>query len=104
MPSNWRRPKSFTRRACVHSIASSFASDGLGVVGGNVKVGASSATASKVTFEGSLPLVFGFQAARLVYDKGRYQRFELLREDRALEAAPRSTLIGGDAAFVRLDS
>jgi hypothetical protein len=72
-----------------------------GVVGGNVKVGAASASASTVTFEGSLPLVFGFQAARLVYDGGRYQRFELLHEDRALEAAPRGALVG-EAAFVRL--
>ena len=72
-----------------------------GVVGGNVKVGASSASASTITFEGSLPLVFGFQAARLVYDGGRYQRFELLHEDRALESAPRGALLG-EAAFVRL--
>ena len=72
-----------------------------GVVGGNVKVGPASATASKVTFEGGLPLVFGFQAARLVYDNGRYQRFELLRDDRTLERAEPAGLVG-EGPFVRL--
>jgi hypothetical protein len=72
-----------------------------GVVGGNVKVGPSSATAAKVTFEGSLPLVFAFQAARLVYDKGRYQRFDLLRDETPLERAVPSGLVG-PSPFVRL--
>jgi hypothetical protein len=43
-----------------------------GVVGGNVKVGASSQKAAKLTYEGPTPLVFGFQAVQLFYDKGRY--------------------------------
>jgi hypothetical protein len=40
------------------------------VVGGNVKVGAPGEVSSKVTYEGSVPLVFGFQAARLYYENG----------------------------------
>jgi hypothetical protein len=72
-----------------------------GVVGGNVKVGPSSDSASTVTFEGSLPLVFGFQAARLVYDKGRYKRFELVHDDTTLERARPSGLVG-NGPFVRL--
>lgn len=72
-----------------------------GVVGGNVKVGPSAATASKVTFESSQPLVFGFQAARLVYEGGHYQRFELLRDEAALEALPAPGLLG-EGPFVRL--
>lgn len=58
-----------------------------GVVGGNVKVGPEAATASKVTFEGSLPLVFAFQAVRLVYEKGCYRRFELVAAGSAFHKA-----------------
>jgi hypothetical protein len=72
-----------------------------GVVGGNVRVGPAGASASKITFEGGLHLVFGFQAARLVYDGGRYQRFELLRDEAALERAPVPALVG-EGPFVRL--
>jgi hypothetical protein len=72
-----------------------------GVVGGNVKIGPASEKASKVSFEGSLPLVFGFQAVRLVYEKGRYQRFEILRDDAALEAAPAPGLLS-EGPFVRM--
>jgi hypothetical protein len=70
-----------------------------GVVGGNVKVGPAAATASKVTFEGSLPLVFAFQAARLVYEKGRYTRFELTDHASAFEKAPE---LLSEGSFVRL--
>lgn len=72
-----------------------------GVVGGNVKVGAGSERSSKVTFEGPLPLVFGFQAVRLFYEKGRYQRFEVLRGDAALEAAPEPGILS-QGPFVRM--
>jgi len=73
-----------------------------GVVGGNVKVGPGSERSSKVTFEGSVPLVFGFQAVRLFYEKGRYQRFEVLGGGAALEKVPEPELLG-EGPFVRLD-
>ena len=76
-----------------------------GVVGGNVKVGGKAEVTSKVTYEGSVPLVFGFQAARLFYENGRYQRFELLRDsstlERALPGRPAQPLLS-DGPFVRL--
>jgi hypothetical protein len=46
------------------------------IVGGNVKVSSQVGVSSKVTFEGSLSLVFGFQAVQLFYDQGRYTAFE----------------------------
>jgi len=77
-----------------------------GVVGGTVKVGAGSGEASKVTFEGPLPLVFGFQAVRLFYEKGRYQRFEVLSGGAALEKAPAPEAAGtsllSEGSFVRM--
>jgi hypothetical protein len=41
-------------------------------VGGTVTVGGSSATDARVTYEGRVPLVFGFQAVRLFYEKRAY--------------------------------
>lgn len=70
-----------------------------GVVGGNVKVGPASATASRITFEGSLPLVFAFQAARLVYEHGRYRRFELGEHGVGFTA---TNELLGEGPFVRL--
>ena len=72
-----------------------------GVVGGNVKVGGGSDRSSKVTFEGPLPLVFGFQAVRLFYEKGRYQRFEVLSGDAALEKAPTPEILS-EGPFVKM--
>jgi hypothetical protein len=43
-----------------------------GLVSGNVKVGTESATSTKLTYEGKVPLVFGFQAVQLYYDNGAY--------------------------------
>ena len=75
------------------------------VVGGNVKVGGHAEATSKVTYEGSVPLVFGFQAARLFYEGGHYQRFELLSDSttmvRGLPGRPSQTLLS-EGAFVRL--
>jgi hypothetical protein len=56
------------------------------LVGANVKVSGSKEKTSKVTYEGALPLVFGFQAVRLDYEEGRYTRFEPVKAgDQALE-------------------
>lgn len=43
-----------------------------GIVSGNVKVGTESSTSTKLTYEGKIPLVFGFQAVQLFYDNGQY--------------------------------
>jgi hypothetical protein len=48
------------------------------IVGGNVTVSASQDAAAKITYEGKIPLVFGFQAVRLFYQGGRYTSFEPL--------------------------
>jgi hypothetical protein len=74
------------------------------VVGGNVTVGGKAEVTSKVTYEGSVPLVFGFQAVRLFYEDGRYQRFELLSDSTTMVRglpgrAPQPLL--GQGAFVR---
>jgi hypothetical protein len=45
------------------------------VVGGNVNVSTSSEADSKLTYEGKIPLVFGFQAVRIYYDDGNYTAF-----------------------------
>src|SRR5258705_1097576 len=42
------------------------------VVGGNVSVASDSTVASKLTYEGKIPLIFGFQAVQLFFEDGRY--------------------------------
>lgn len=49
-----------------------------GIVGANVSVSASQDASAKITYEGKLPLIFGFQAVRLFYEDGRYTSFEPL--------------------------
>jgi hypothetical protein len=46
------------------------------IVGGNVKVYGKGEDSSVITFEGSTPLVFGFQGWQLFYDKGKITRIE----------------------------
>ena len=48
------------------------------IVGGKVKVAVAGSASSKITYQGSDQLVFGFQAVRLFYDDGRYTAFEPL--------------------------
>ena len=50
-------------------------------MGGNVAVSGSSDSTTNVAFEGSVPLVFGFQAIRLIYEDGRYTTFKSLPAD-----------------------
>ncbi|MCP9493857.1 MAG: hypothetical protein MSG64_05295 [Pyrinomonadaceae bacterium MAG19_C2-C3] len=72
---NTIKSKKFTTEA----ITSSGTSVGVDVpviqqaVGASVGVKKEGSSTSKVTFEGSMPLVFGFQAIRLVYDKGVFR-------------------------------
>jgi len=60
-------------------------------VGGSVKVGGSNTTDAKVTYEGTIPLVFGFQAVQLFYDKRAYTVMKPAQGvvARALGSAPR---------------
>lgn len=79
------------------------------VVGGNVKVSASGVASSKITYEGSVPLVFGFQAVRLFYDRGRYTAFAPLEPGAGLRALERSPADGAtrlmvESPLVRLHS
>lgn len=46
------------------------------LVGAKVKVSGESNKTNSVTFEGDTPLVFGFQARRLMYDGGNYLKIE----------------------------
>jgi hypothetical protein len=78
-----------------------------GIVGGAVKVGATPGGTSKLAYEGTTPLVFGFQAARLFYDAGRYTAFRPLKPgEAALEAgasaAARAEYLQTDSPFARL--
>lgn len=78
------------------------------IVGGNVKVSGAATVTSKVTYESSVPLVFGFQAVRLFYDQGRYTAFEPLAAGavgmKALSQVPSdgAQRLVTDSAFVRL--
>lgn len=80
-----------------------------GVVGGTVKVAATGGSSSKVVYEGTVPLVFGFQAARLYYENGRYTAFKpLAAGDTALESvtAPRdgrADYLVTESPFIRLN-
>jgi hypothetical protein len=48
------------------------------IVGGNVKVSAAGSASGTITYEGPVPLVFGFQAVRLYYENGAYTAFKPL--------------------------
>ena len=70
-----------------------------GIVGGNVNVSGNSDSTSEVTFEGEVPLVFGFQAVRLIYEDGRYTAFKPLAADGgALSLQPLENLSQGSQA------
>lgn len=78
------------------------------VVGAKAKVTADSSARSKITYEGSVPLVFGFQAIRLFYEDDHYTAFEPLTAGasgmKALERVPEdgTTRLVSSGAFVRL--
>ena len=79
-----------------------------GVVGGNVGVKANQEVKSKVTYEGKVPLVFGFQAVRLFYERGTYTALRPLDTGktalRALEDVPDdgAERLMTDAPFIQL--
>lgn len=75
------------------------------VVGGKVNVSADAQSSSKITYEGDVPLVFGFQAVQLYYEKGRYTAIKPLAA--VLKKLPKQRKDGAtpltvDSSFVRL--
>lgn len=76
------------------------------LVGTNVEVGTHNSVASKITYKGSIPLVFGFQAVRIYYDEGRYSSFKPLKAGRAAMRSSRTSsdqeLLKTESPFVRL--
>ncbi|MBM3212429.1 hypothetical protein FJZ33_09425 [Candidatus Poribacteria bacterium] len=80
-----------------------------GVVGGNVKVSGSLTVSSKIIYESSFPLVFGFQAVRLFYDQGHYTAFEFLSSNVNMKAFSNLPSDGTqhlmtDSPFIRLSA
>lgn len=79
-----------------------------GVVGGNVKVSTTGGTSDKVLYEGAVPLVFGFQAARVYYENGRYSAFKPLPPGHtaleAKKAGARAEYHQSESPFVRFDA
>lgn len=47
-------------------------------IGGNLKVSKNDSAATSITYEGEIPLVFGFQAVRLIFDDGVYRTMKLV--------------------------
>ncbi len=78
------------------------------VVGANVKVSVEADASAKVTYEGNVPLVFGFQAVQLFYEQGKYTAFRPLESGqgamRGLEPPKDdgATRYTGVSPFVRL--
>jgi hypothetical protein len=63
-------------------------------VGGNVKVSSNSKYSSAITFEGDTPLVFGFQAWQLFYNKGKISRIEPVQKVTLAGPKSKSNLLG----------
>jgi len=60
-----------------------------GIVGSNIKVSSQGQDSSAITFEGSILLVFGFQAVQLFYDRGHYTRQEPVKADAVMRGTSR---------------
>jgi hypothetical protein len=68
-----------------------------GAVKGDVKVSADSASAAKITYEGKVPLAFGFQAGQLFYENGVYTAIKPVETGEvAARAFPEPTKDGAD--------
>ena len=78
------------------------------IVGANVGVNTKTEAATKLSYEGKVPLVFAFQAVQIFYDDGRYTAFEPV-EDVALKSLSnvkgnmsRADLLMTQDTFVRI--
>jgi hypothetical protein len=75
------------------------------IVGADVKVSGDAETTTKVTYEGKVPLAFGFQAVQLFYQDGAYTAFEPTElAMKALEQTPQdgTQRLMTESPFVRL--
>lgn len=61
-----------------------------GLVGSNVTITGKGDSSSIITFEGNVPLVFGFQVWQLFYYKGKYQRQEPPKKEMMLGPSKKS--------------
>jgi hypothetical protein len=59
-----------------------------GAVGGSVGIQTSGSSNSKVTFAGDTPLVFGFQAVRMEFEKGAFKGLKQVKPEEAALRAP----------------
>jgi hypothetical protein len=77
-----------------------------GLVGATVRVSAEDGTSSGLTYKGPVPLVFGFQAVRLIYRDGRYSAFRQLPAGSTMrgmtETGGEPESLATDGAFARL--
>jgi hypothetical protein len=71
-----------------------------GIVGGNVTVSTSATATGTLTYEGNVPLVFGFQAVRVFYEDGHYTSFERLAPGGVVLAALRNVPNDGASRFM----
>ncbi len=71
-----------------------------GIVGGNIAVSASATASGTLTYEGKVPLVFGFQAVRVFYQDGHYTSFEPLPPGGVALRALQNVPSDGTAKFV----
>ena len=70
------------------------------IVGGKLQVSKHDEKSFAVTFEGTDPLVFGFQATRLFYDKGHYTRQEPAKTNIPLKGRALTPI--SDSAFINI--
>ena len=70
------------------------------IVGGNVKVSSTNEESSAITFEGSTPLVFGFQAWQLFYDKRKITRIKPIERIMLGPSQNKNKNLLGESPFV----
>jgi hypothetical protein len=75
-----------------------------GLVGGNVAVSQHGEATNRLTYEGPVPLVFGFKAIRLFYEQGRYRAFKPVAPSVGMKAPPPAEVdpLQSSGPFVRL--
>jgi hypothetical protein len=79
------------------------------MVGGAVQIKSEGTSDSKVTYEGQMPLVFGFQAARMEFERGTFKGLKQTKPEEAAvrgaaapEVEPEFELLTTEGSFVKL--
>lgn len=76
------------------------------LVGSGITVSGHDGHAHGLTYQGPVPLVFGFQAVRLIYDNGRYSAFQPVPAGAVMRtmtpAPPQRDSLATEGAFARL--